>query len=369
MPGKRLSKPAEQARLFASEEIGCAGVTREPPRRPCREATRVAPIVPSEALSALGAALPEKLFFGTSSWSFPGWAGIVYASAASEAELARAGLSAYAAHPLMRAVGIDRTFYAPLSEAAYAAYARQVSRVRRDFQFLVKAPMAVTAPRLRDETGRWTDNPLFLDARFAVREFIEPASAGLGRHCGPLVFQFPPLGPRWVRDSLALFDRLTEFLLAVREASPAAAERCLAVELRDPELLDSHYLAALCAGGAAPCLAIHARMPPLTEQLDLWRAVAAAPLIVRWSLHSGLAYEQARARYAPFDRLIDEDPESRHALAVAVDEALAHDRAAIIIVNNKAEGSAPLSIEALAALIAHRRHAATHGTSGLVRSP
>jgi uncharacterized protein YecE (DUF72 family) len=34
--------------------------------------------------------------------------------------LAKNGLSAYAQHPLLRCVGIDRSFYRPLTEGQYA---------------------------------------------------------------------------------------------------------------------------------------------------------------------------------------------------------------------------------------------------------
>src|SRR5271170_6894066 len=69
---------------------------------------------PSEALRALGERLPKEVRLGTSSWSFPGWTGLIYAEAESQVQLARAGLPAYAQHPLLRTVGIDRTFYGPV---------------------------------------------------------------------------------------------------------------------------------------------------------------------------------------------------------------------------------------------------------------
>jgi hypothetical protein len=73
---------------------------------------------------------------------------------------------------------------------------------------------------------------------------------------------------------------------------------------------------------------------------------------VRWSLHGGFRYEQAKAKYEPFDKLIDEDPDTREALAgLAVRYALAG-VPVMIAVNNKAEGSAPLSCIELARAIA-----------------
>ena len=80
--------------------------------------------------------LPKHLYMGTSSWSFPGWEGIVYDRKATQRALARQGLQAYAHHPLLRCVGIDRTYYAPITAEDFAAYADVVPE---SFRFIVKA--------------------------------------------------------------------------------------------------------------------------------------------------------------------------------------------------------------------------------------
>ena len=77
-------------------------------------AARVRPATVDETLQRLGRQLPQDVYLGTSSWSFPGWQGLVYADAYSESLLAREGLAAYAQHPLLRMVGIDRGYYQPM---------------------------------------------------------------------------------------------------------------------------------------------------------------------------------------------------------------------------------------------------------------
>ena len=59
-------------------------------------------------------ALPRDVAFGTSSWTFPGWAGLVYPPGLSASALAREGLRHYARHPLLTTVGVDRSYYAPI---------------------------------------------------------------------------------------------------------------------------------------------------------------------------------------------------------------------------------------------------------------
>jgi len=111
---------------------------------------------------------------------------------------------------------------------------------------------------------------------------------------------------------------------------------------------------ALADAGAVPCLAVHARMPPVEEQAEAFgldpRRVA-KPLVARWNLHAGKGYEEAKADYFPFDRLVEQDLPSRTALARLARAAAAADRDAFITINNKAEGSAPRSVALLAAAI------------------
>ncbi len=312
------------------------------------KATRIEPAAVDRAIADVAARLSARVHLGTSSWSFPGWANLVYASSYPDTALARQGLSAYAAHPLLRTVGIDRTFYAPIGEQDFRKYATQARAVSPAFRFLVKAPMLFTGPRLRSDVGRWTDNEAFLNAGLATAQFVLPATRGLAEMCGPLVFQFPPLGPRFIRSPARFADALAEFLLALPVPSGAAF---YAVEVRDPELLTDDYLAALCAGRATHCIAIHARMPSALEQARYWRESGRTPLVIRWSLHSGFKYEEAKERYAPFNALVDEDPEGRAQIAQLVKEAADGEQDAYVIVNNKAEGSAPLTIRKLADLI------------------
>ena len=87
---------------------------------------------------------------------------------------------------------------------------------------------------------------------------------------------------------------------------------------------------------------------PLAEASLVVAAASDGPLVVRWNLHPTQGYEQAKDRYAPFDKLVDEDRPTRNALAKLARESLASRRDVFIIANNKAEGSAPLSLFALA---------------------
>jgi uncharacterized protein YecE (DUF72 family) len=306
-------------------------------------------------------ALPQKLRpyrgllrLGTSSWSFPGWQGLVYEDPGapfSEGRLSREGLPAYASHPLLGAVGIDRGFYAPLADADYARYAAQVPT---GFRFLVKAPGQVTDAVRRDGAGRASEpNPGWLDAERACDAFVAPARAGLGDKLGTLLFQFSPMPASVLSDPPAWVASLRRFLHALPCALPSGAG--YAVELRDPALLTPRLVDMLRDEDVAYCIGLHDRMPPIERQLRAHTRLhrgRSGPLIVRWTLHRGIGYEAARRRYAPFRELLDADPTTREALASQAAATLIAGQPVTVIANNKAEGSAPLTLAALAEAIA-----------------
>ena len=361
----RSRAPSGQTDLFgeppASPEPAVAGARearggpevrdedRHAPARRSAAGSGIGPAAIAAEVAALGAALPPALYLGTSSWSFPGWAGLVYDRPADASRLSREGLSAYARHPLLRAVGIDRTFYAPLSAAAFARHAAQVPA---GFRFLVKAPAACTSVVLRSHDGPARMNDSFLDEALAWEQFVEPALSGLGDKAGPLVFQFSPLGRTWTRRPERFADAVHPFLAALRARAPAAL---LAIEVRDPEVLTDALFAALAETGVRYCVGVHARMPAVAEQVARGAALGPGPMVVRWNLHSGFGYDEAKARYEPFDRLVDEDPVARTALAQAAVASLAAGQPVYVIANNKAEGSAPLTLTRLAEAVLERQ--------------
>lgn len=324
-----------------SPQLDLFGESAEPEPTP----RGLSPAERDSRLLGIATRLPPGIRLGTSSWAFAGWAGMVYERPLPAPVLSREGLATYARHPLLRTVGLDRTFYAPLAEDEYRRLADQVPA---GFTFLVKAPQLFTAAFRYDTREPSAE---YLDPGPARDLFVGPCSAGLAATAGPLVFQFPPQGRAVTREPGPFAERLARFLAALPRGPLYAAE------FRDRELLAPEVMRALEAAGARLCLGVHARMPPVEVQAAAATSLGAGPLVVRWNLHSGFEYEEAKSRYAPFDRLVDEDPATRAAIASLAREAAARGDDAWIIANNKAEGSAPLTLERLASAIVEPRSA------------
>jgi uncharacterized protein YecE (DUF72 family) len=322
-----------------------------------RHGSKVLPCPPDETLAALAQQLPPLLRLGGSSWSYPGWNGHVWDGEYSESKLSREGLTAYAQHPLFRSVCIDRSFYRGLTAQQYARYAAQVPD---DFRFVVKAPASVTDATVRSENGRaLQENPVFLNAEIAIREFVQPALDGLGPKLGALVFQLSPLPLPLLANLPEVFERLRAMLQSLPSLAPAAPQAVIAVEVRDPEFLTPAFAAVLRENGAVYCLGLQAKMPPIAGQLPMLRAMWPGPLVCRWNLNpanGAYGYESAEKRYAPFDKMVDADPETRETLARVIAGTTGAGHTALVTISNHAEGCAPLTAAALAqAVIARSR--------------
>lgn len=317
--------------------------------RVAKSGARVQPHVHDPALGRLRAALSERLWLGTSSWSYPGWAGLVWEGDYAESALSKHGLAAYAQHPLFRTVSLDRAFYRPLTASQYAGLCAQVPQ---DFRFVVKAPSLVTDAMVRSETGRGMQvNPAFLSEELAIQEFVQPALAGLGHKIGALVFQLSPLPPPLLARLPEVLARLGAMLRALPPLKSSAPDAVVAVEVRDSAFLTPAFADVLRETGATYCMGVHAKMPPVAEQLPILRALWPGPLVCRWNLHrkhGAYGYEEAGRQYLPFDRLVDPDPETRAALARIVAGTTGAGQNAYVTISNQAEGCAPLTVAALA---------------------
>ena len=254
---------------------------------------------------------------GTSSWSFPGWAGIVYDSKVSQTTLARHGLAAYARHPLFRTVcnhinegyrellqdvGASHCFNSHPKMLSLEDQVRQSAadawptivvrwmlrrnlRYRRispatsrrsaeDFRFVVKAHELVTSARQKDDFA--SPNPLFLEpgSTCAVDEVsIGPCLQGLGRKAAVMLLQFPP---QMVDNVAAFNDKLHRFL------SDLPKGVLYAVELRNHELFNEGYRELLQDVGASHCFNSHPKMLSLEDQVRQSAADAWPTIVVRW---------------------------------------------------------------------------------------
>ena len=289
--------------------------------------------------AAIAERVPENVRFGTSSWSFPGWAGIVYSLRASASAIENTGLIEYARHPLLGTVGIDRGFYAPIPAEDLRRYAEQLPP---GFPCCTKAPEAVTG----------AGNSEYLSARRFEEERLTPFWESFAAHAGPFLLQFPPAPPAARSSPREFAERLDRFL------GQLPRRFRYAVELRDPALLTDEYGRVLASRAAAHVYNCASAMPMPEDQAQRIPAGTAPFVVVR--LLPGTRYADRREEFLPFDRIVDPNPEMRRQTVELARAASGRD--VFVLVNNKAEGCAPATIRALAEELARKTETRTVST-------
>ena len=302
-----------------------------------------------EELGALREALPELVRFGTSTWTYPGWTGLVYHRTYPKQGGAARMLAEYAAFPLFRTVGIDSSFYGPPTAKTLDAYTASlpsgfpcVSKVWD--QVTVHTHAGKREPALAGEP-----NPHFLDADLFLQEMYQPYQEHFRDHTGPFVFEFQTIARRVGMTAQEFADRLDSFF------SRLPAEGQYAVEVRNEEFLAPPYFAVLREHGVAHVLNSWTRMPPISVQLDQPGAITGPFLVVRALLRPGRTYQEAVDSFQPYDRIREPNPRLRQDLVQVIERAVNLRIPAYVIVNNRAEGNAPLTIAAVARLWAERQ--------------
>lgn len=288
--------------------------------------------------------LPEHIRFGTSSWTYPGWQGLIYHDPyKNEAELKKRSLSEYARFPWFRTVGVDSSFYGPLSTATMRRYAEQVPA---QFQWVQKAWEAITIPEFaslkRYGARAGKVNPDFLNADLFCERVLGPCvDADIRPHIGPFVFQFQALQSATEESISSFIERLDGFLTQLPK------EFQYATEVRNREILKPAYFSALNRHRATHCFNHWTAMPPLIEQM---RAAADAGgldapfYVARILTPLGVRYEDAVRRFSPYDKLQAPIPQLRQDLVRLGLRAIKRNVRLFILVNNRAEGCAPVTI-------------------------
>jgi len=291
--------------------------------------------------------LPPGIRFGTSSWTYPGWFGQVYSRKYRPSGDTLPMLEEYVQCPLFQCVGIDSTFYRPPTRETLEAYA---ATFPPGFVAVAKVYERFTIRRFARHP-KWGTlagerNPDFLDAQQCTDLVVGPWLEVLGEHAGPLIFEFQAMNPpdrpapeAWAEELEHFFQRL-----------PSIGK--YAVEIRNPQLLHPAYLNALKRIGVSHVFNAWTRMPPILEQRRRMGGLPTDFIVVRGLLQTSRTYAAAVDRFKPYDRIQDPQHSVRAEIVRMVLDALATGRTAFILINNRLEGNAPGTIEAIRSLLA-----------------
>jgi uncharacterized protein YecE (DUF72 family) len=284
-----------------------------------------------------------EILFGTASFAYEGWKGIVYHERYREATFKVECLREYVRHAPFRTVEFDFPFYRPPGEAQLARYA---AALPPGFPVVSKVWEEITMPRFPElprhggRAGR--ENPRYLDAR-AFREEVLPAYEKAFRdHTGPFVFEFPTEWQPTAARRTEFLGKLDAFL------GRLPAGHAYSVEIRTPAYFVSEYFDVLRRHGAAHVFNWWTRTPALLAQWEAAQPLPGKFAVARILVPPGVPYEQAVERFRPYDRIQAPREDMRRDVVRLIRHVTEAGADAFVLVNNRAEGCAPLTIRALA---------------------
>jgi uncharacterized protein YecE (DUF72 family) len=280
------------------------------------------------------------IYFGSSSWKYPGWQGMVYNRTYPSKKLfERECITEYSA--LFPTVCADFALYDfPDSTQMRVIH----DTTTDDFKLSLKVTDRITIkrypnlPRHGALAGR--ENPDFLNLELFEDAFLRPVEA-LGKKRGVIIFEFSAFYPN-SGVSYEKFLRLMDDFLA-----RLPREFSYAVEIRNKEYLTADYLTMLADRSVAHVLNSWTKMPPIIEQIQIAGVLSAGFSVARALLRPGRTYQEAVEMFQPYEGIKEENPDIRLALAETVQKCIAGGKQLYAYVNNRAEGNSPKTIEAI----------------------
>lgn len=285
-------------------------------------------------------------WIGTSSWKYPGWLGQIYSE---ERYRVRGKLS----HKKFEAECLQEYGEVfPIVCGDFAFYQFPTAQFwkklfdssPRRLQFAFKVPEEITVaifpdhPRCGARAGQL--NPNFLCWELLETEFLEPLRPYSDR-VAVLLFEFPAS----VHWRFPVAEDFVDLLKPFLESLPMQFR--FGVEIRHEEILTPSYFRALEDHRVAHIFNSWSGMPALSDQIESAEAFTAPFTIARALLRPGRKYEEAVRLFAPYTAIKDPLEEVREALRALLWRSKNRSEPTYIFVNNRLEGFAPGTIEAV----------------------
>jgi uncharacterized protein YecE (DUF72 family) len=288
----------------------------------------------------------EGIYFGTSSWKYEGWLGTIYSpdryrtrGRFSKKKFEAECLAEYAR--TFPVVCGDFAFY-QFPSAEY--WATLFGKTPGSFLVALKVPEEITVAvwpgHARYGARAGETNGAFLDAGLFRSLFARPLEPYKGR-VATLIFEFGTFAKSTFPKPEDFFSRLDQFLAVLPRGFSYA------VEVRNPEYLRPDYFALLANHGVAHVLTAWTRMPELGAQMELPGVYTADFTVIRALLTRGRTFAQGVESFEPYQLVREPNEPAREAMRLIADRSRREGRRAYLFVNNRLEGNAPTTIEAV----------------------
>lgn len=273
--------------------------------------------------------------FGTCSWKYDSWKGIVYSGTNSKNYLQEYSKK-------FDTVEIDQWFWSLFSNSKIVLPQKKVveeykQSVPKDFLFTIKVPNSITLTHFYKESkeDELRINPSFLsvDLFNQFLETIEPIKDKIG--C--LIFQFEYLNKQKMKSLSEFQNKFSEFRSQIKNDSPP-----IGIEIRNPNYLNEKYFTFLSEQKIAPVLLEGYYMSPITETYSKFKKQIKNLMVIRLHGTDRKGIEEiANNNWSQI--YINRDKEIL-SIVEMIRDLQKNEVDLFVNVNNHFEGSAPITI-------------------------
>ncbi len=282
----------------------------------------------------------KHLHFGTCSWKYESWKGLIY-----PLESQFNFLEEYSKH--YDTVEIDQWFWSLFGDKIKLPARKDVleysNSVPDNFRFTIKIPNSITLTHhyRKDKSAELIPNHFFLSPEL-FQEFISLITELLPK-VGMLMFQFEYLNKQKMKSQIEFLSRLKNFFQTIE------TDLSLAIELRNPNYLNELYFEFLDEMKVYNVFLQGYYMPPIWEIYNKFGHYIRDKVVLR--LHGPNREDIEERSSGIWNKIISpKDDELKHIVEILQDLEKRKIET-YINVNNHYEGSAPLTIARIKSIL------------------
>ncbi|MBN1409693.1 MAG: DUF72 domain-containing protein [Spirochaetales bacterium] len=282
-----------------------------------------------------------KLFYGTCSWKYPSWKGLVYSKAKGINYLAE-----YAQK--YGSVEIDQWFWSLFNDnkpvlPKTETVAEYLNSVPDNFLFTIKAPNSLTLTHFYKQKGEkeLRPNPYFLSVSL-FNDFLDRIER-MKKQVGCLMFQFEYLNRQKMTSQEEFLEKLKTFFSAVPRDIPYA------LEVRNPNYINKTHFEFLSENSLHHVFMQGYYMPSILTHYKQFGSLIRDLTVIR--LHGTERGEIEKKTGKKWDKIVEPKDSELPAVARMIRDFLDREITVFVNVNNHYEGSSPLTIDKIRALI------------------
>lgn len=279
----------------------------------------------------------SKIYFGTCSWKYDSWEGIVYSKSKGINMLEEYSKQ-------FNSVEIDQWFWSlhavnKISLPKESDVKLYSESVPDDFRFTIKIPNSITLTHFyrKNKSEELKANPHFLSPDL-FDEFLSTLKP-MKNKIGVLMFQFEYLNKEKMSSQIEFMERFEAFLQNIK------TDYKLGIEIRNPNYLNKKYFEFLKTNNLSMVFLQGYYMPPVWEVFKIAKDFLISPVVIR--LHgpdrSGIEAKTGNV----WNQIVEPKDDELPKIAELIHYLSEKQNDVYVNVNNHYEGSAPLTIRKL----------------------